>query len=58
MAFRRVRVRIREREREGNEQKKGRGERLHIKWINSKALLYSTENYIQCPVINHMEKNI
>ena len=24
-------------------------------WINSKVLLYSTENYIQYPMINHMK---
>ena len=29
---------------------------LHIKWINSKGLLYSTGNYIQFPVINHNGK--
>ena len=28
------------------------GKLLYIEWIN-KALLYSTENYIQCPMINH-----
>ena len=26
---------------------------IHIGWINNKALLYSTVNYIQYPVINH-----
>ena len=26
------------------------------KYINNKVLLYSTENYIQCPVINHNGK--
>ena len=26
---------------------------LHSEWISSKVLLYSTENYIQCPVIEH-----
>ena len=25
---------------------------LHIEWMNNKVLLYSTGNYIQCPVIN------
>ena len=30
---------------------------LYIGWINSKALLYSTGNYIQYLVINHNEKN-
>ena len=29
---------------------------LHIKWINSKGLLYSTGNYIQFPVINYNRK--
>ena len=28
----------------------------YIGWINSKALLYSTGNYIQHPVINHNGK--
>ena len=27
-----------------------------IEWINSKVLLYSTENYIQYPGINHNGK--
>ena len=35
---------------------------LYAKWINFKALLYSTVNYIQYPVINHngenMKKNV
>jgi len=26
---------------------------LYIEWINNKVLLYSTENYIQCPIINN-----
>ena len=27
---------------------------LHLEWIiNNEVLLYSTGNYIQCPVINH-----
>ena len=26
---------------------------LHIRWKNSKVLLYSTENYTQYPIINH-----
>ena len=26
---------------------------LYIEWINNKVLLYSTENYIQYPIINH-----
>ena len=29
---------------------------LYIEWINNKVLLYSTENYIQYPVINHKGK--
>ena len=29
---------------------------FYIEWINNKDLLYSTENYIQYPVINHNEK--
>ena len=29
---------------------------LHIEWINNKVLLYSTENYIQYPIINHNGK--
>ena len=29
---------------------------LYIKWINNKVLLYSTEKYIQYPVINHNGK--
>ena len=31
---------------------------LYIEWINNKVLLYSTGNYIQCPVINHNGKNM
>lgn len=35
---------------------------LHIEQIGNKVLLYSTENYIQCPGINHnggeYEKNV
>ena len=31
---------------------------LYIKQINDKVLLYSRGNYIQYPVINHMEKNM
>ena len=30
---------------------------LLMEWINNKVLLYSTENYIQYPVISHKEKN-
>ena len=29
---------------------------LHIEWINNKVLLYSTENYMQYPGINHNGK--
>ena len=29
---------------------------LCMEWINNKVLLYSTENYIQYPVINHNGK--
>ena len=29
---------------------------VYIGWINNKALLYSTENYIQYPMINHNGK--
>ena len=29
---------------------------LYIEWINNKALLYSTGNYIQYPMINHNGK--
>ena len=29
---------------------------LHIEWINNKVLLYSTENYIQYPMIIHNGK--
>ena len=29
---------------------------LYIEWINNKVLLYSTENYILYPVINHNGK--
>ena len=31
---------------------------LYIEWINSKVLLYNTENYIQYSIINHNEKRI
>ena len=30
---------------------------LYTEWINSKVLLYSTENYVQYPVINHNGKD-
>ena len=33
-----------------------RGKLLHLEWINSKVLLYSTGNYIQSPGM--METNI
>ena len=35
-----------------------RGKLLYmlIEWINNKVLLYSTENYIQYPMINHNGK--
>ena len=29
---------------------------LYIEWINNKVLLYSTDNYIQYPMINHNGK--
>ena len=29
---------------------------LYIEWINNKSLLYSIENYIQYPIISHIEK--
>ena len=29
---------------------------LHMEGIYNKVLLYSTENYIQCPMINHNRK--
>ena len=29
---------------------------LYTEWINSKVLPYSTENYLQYPVINHHGK--
>ena len=31
---------------------------LYMEWINNQVLQYSTENYNQYPMINHMEKNI
>ena len=31
---------------------------LYVEWINNKVPLYSTENYIQYPVINHNGKNM
>ena len=29
---------------------------LFMEWVNNKVLLYSTENYIQYPMINHNRK--
>ena len=29
---------------------------LYIEWMNSKVVLYNTENYIQYPKINHKGK--
>ena len=29
---------------------------LYLKWTNNKVLLYSTESYIQYPMINHNGK--
>ena len=29
---------------------------LYIEWMNNEVLLYSTENYIQYPMINHNGK--
>ena len=29
---------------------------LHLEWIDNEVLLYSTENYIQFPRINHIGK--
>ena len=34
----------------------GRCKLLHLEWINTKVLLYSTGNCIQYPVINHNGK--
>ena len=31
---------------------------LYIEWINNKVLLYTTENYIQYPMVNHNGKDI
>ena len=36
----------------------GRCKLLALEWINNKVHMHSTGNYIQYPVINHMEKNI
>jgi len=35
-----------------------RGKLSYIRWINNKVLLYSTGNYIQCPVLNQNGKNV
>ena len=29
---------------------------LYREWIHNRVLLYSTGNYVQCPVINHIGK--
>ena len=34
----------------------GRCKLLYLEWINNKALMYSTGNYTQYPVINHNGK--
>ena len=34
----------------------GRCKLLHLEWINNKVLLYSTENCIRSPGINHNGK--
>ena len=34
----------------------GRCKLLHLEWINNKALMCSTVNYIEYPVINHTGK--
>ena len=31
---------------------------LYTEWVSNKVLLYSTENYIQYPMINHNGKKI
>ena len=31
---------------------------LYMAWVNNKVPLYSTENYIQYPVLNYNEKNM
>ena len=33
-----------------------RSKLLYTEWINNKVLLYSTENQIQYPMINHIER--
>ena len=42
--------------REGGEVAVSRWKLLYIEWTNNKVLLYSTENYIQYPMINHNGK--
>ena len=44
------------RERDGLGVWVGRCKLLHLEWINNKVLKYSTGNYIQYPVINHIGK--
>ena len=34
----------------------GRCKLLHLEWINSKVLMYSTGNHIEYPVINYNGK--
>ena len=36
----------------------GRCKLLHLEWISNEVLMYSTGNYIQSLVIEHMEANI
>ena len=38
------------------ESEVGRCKLLHLEWINNKVLMYSTESYIQYPVISHNGK--
>ena len=42
----------------GTEQEVGvsRCKLLYVEWINNNVLLYSTENYMQYPMINHNGK--
>ena len=42
----------------GMDRRVSRCKLLYIEWINSHVLLYSTENYVQYPTINHIVKNI
>ena len=46
-----------EKGRDGLEFGVGRCKLLYTEWINSKVLLYSTEIYVQYPVINHNGKD-